>query len=229
VRSPDGKRRRPERDGLRAWRPPAEAPGDAGDGDLVEAGGQPTLWPPRGARGTAVRLAALALAAGLLLGFAAGHLTAKPAMPARAAGAQARIAAAGPLDRTAEIFFTGNRCAIAHGRTLQLGIEIDNRSGSTITVSQISSALPEGGLRQIGSELATCGSLAVPGGLPLSTVASGASAWLTMTFAVKVRCPAPYPVLFVIKYAAAGKTTSMYFAGFPDLSQVPYTGCRAHS
>jgi hypothetical protein len=195
---------------------------------VIETGGHLTLWPWRGARGTTIGIALAALVAGLLLGYAAGHLNAgAKGRPARATAT--KTAAPVSLPGIADISFTGNRCAIQHGRTLQLGIEIDNRSGSTINVDQIRSKVPLSGLSQIGSELGTCGSLQVLGGLPLTTVVDGATAWLTLTFVVKVRCPAPYPVLFVMSYDISGKKTSVYFDGFPDLSLVPYTGCRAHT
>jgi len=220
VSPPDRDERHPADEATWTGRPA----GGAGRGDLIELGGLPAAWPWRGLRATTIGVAAVALVAGLLLGFAAGHLTASPKRgPARPVSS---TSAAAPPSEVSAIFYTGNRCAVQHGRTLQLGIEIDNRSGHTITVDRIKSALPLGGLRQIGSELATCGSLQVPGGVPLTTIADGASAWLTMTFAVQVRCPAPAPVLFVISYAIAGKVSSMYFDGFPDLGTVPYTGCR---
>jgi hypothetical protein len=189
-----------------------------GDGDLIEIGGRPALWPGRGARAVAVGLALAALGAGFLLGFAAGQ----HASPGKT---RPRAVTRVPLPGEPQIFYTGNQCAVQRGRTLQLGIEIDNRSGQPIDVSRIRSVLPRGGLRQLSGEVATCGSLVVPGGLPLTTIVDGASAWLTMTFAVKVRCPASYPVLFVINYTIAGKVASEYFDGFPDLSLVSYSGC----
>ncbi|HXP18757.1 MAG TPA: hypothetical protein VN840_03825 [Streptosporangiaceae bacterium] len=224
MRPPDGGERRPAGDSVWAGTPR----GIAGHGDVVETGSPLTLWPWRGARGTATGIALAALVAGLLLGYTAGHLTASTGGgPAKAAAT--RTATAVPLPGIADVSFTGNRCAIQHGSTLQLGIEIDNQSGSTINVDQITSKVPLGGLRQIDSELGTCGSLQVPGGLPLTTIVDGATAWLTLTFAVKVRCPAPYPVLFVMSYDISGKKTSVYFDGFPDLGLVPYTGCRART
>ena len=220
VRSPDGHEQHQADES--AW---ARKPASGSGGDLIEIGGNLTLWPWRGGRGTTVGFALVALVAGLLLGFAAGHLTGRTSRtPPKTAAKSITVV---PLEGTGQIFFTGNRCAVQHGRMLQLGIEIDNRSGNTVTVDQIRSVLPLGGLRQVSSELATCGSLSLPGEAPLTTIANDASAWLTVNFAVTAKCPAPNPVLFVISYAALGKPASMYFNGFPDLSLVPYTGCRA--
>jgi len=199
-----------------------------GESDLIEIGGHPRLWPWLGARGTTAGIALAALAVGLLLGFAAGrHTGGAKARPAPRTTEKTAVAV--PLIGDAGIIFTGNRCAVQHGRTLQLGIEIDNQSGSTITINRIRSKLPLGGLRQISSEVGACGSVTVPGGSPVTTVAAGTSTWLTATFAVKVRCPAPLPVLFVVDYAISKKAASVYYEGFPDLGPVPYTGCRART
>ena len=206
---------------------------------MIEVGGLPGRWSwPGPAPRAWAAVAALAVA--LAAGFAAGHLTAgSPAPRARpTAGTVAstpatavRAPATPPAPAFAsgafpQIFFTGNRCSVQHGHALQLGIEIVNRSGRTITVNQIKSELPLGGLRQVSSAMATCGALPVPGGVPLTTIPDGTDAWLSMTFDVLIRCPAALPVLFAIDYATAGRLASVYFDGFPDLGSVPYSGCR---
>ena len=53
----------------------------------------------------------------------------------------------------------------------------------------------------------------------------GASTWLTVTFRVQVRCPAPYPVQFSVGYLMQGHAVTASLPGFPDLGQVPYSGC----
>jgi hypothetical protein len=202
--------------------------GDGG-GDLVDIGGRTRAWPWQGARGTTTGLALAALVAGLLIGFAGGHHLASNAKrhPDRV-----RTSIPASLRRpgaTAAIFNTGNQCAVQQGKTLQLGIEVENRSGRTIIVDRLDSVVRSDALRQIGAQLATCGSVRIPGGAPLRTIANDTTAWFTLTFAVKVRCPARYSVLFIMGYASSGmltSTSSMYFDGFPDLSNVPYSGCR---
>ncbi len=153
---------------------------------MIEIGGsgRRPRWPWRGVRRTAAGIALAALAAGLVVGFGAGRLTAVPkTRHTRPPASTASL----PLNSTTNIFFTGNRCALQRGTALQLGIEVDNLSGHTITVDQIRSELPlRGGLVQISSELATCGSLITPGGEPLTTIGNGASAWLSITFVVGV-------------------------------------------
>jgi len=192
---------------------------------MIEFGGsgrQP-LWPWRGVRAVTTGIALAALAAGLLVGFDVGRMTAAPKVTHSRPPASA---ASLPLSATPAIVFDGDRCALQRGKALQLGIEVVNQTSSTIIVDRITSRLPvRGGLVQTGSSLAACGELMPPGGPPSDTIASGASAWLSLTFAVPVRCPAPYPVQFVLKYTVAGKSLSAYLDGFPDLGQVPYTGC----
>jgi len=104
-----------------------------GESDLIEIGGHPRLWPWLGARGTTAGIALAALAVGLLLGFAAGrHTGGAKARPAPRTTEKTAVAV--PLIGDAGIIFTGNRCAVQHGRTLQLGIEIDNRAAKLYDV-----------------------------------------------------------------------------------------------
>jgi hypothetical protein len=196
----------------------------AGSDDVIDLGGHLRLWPWRSARGTAAGMALAALVVGLLLGFGAGRVTA--GQKARPTSTPRPSATAAPLIGTGGIVFTGNRCAVQRGRALQLGIEVANQSGSAVSVLRIDSVLPGHGLRQIGSAVATCGSVPVPGGVPVTSIVPGATAWLTGTFAVEVKCPAPLPVLFVVEYASSATRSSQYYQGFPDLASVPYTGCR---
>jgi hypothetical protein len=214
------------RPGGRAARPQAGAADD-----LVELGGHLTLWPWRGMRGRAMGLAAAALAAGLVIGFGTGRLTAphKPAVTPKPAITAISAPSGTDLPQIGSgIVFTGNRCAVQHGRKLQLGIEVANESGHTVSVLRIGSVIPGHGLRQLSSETATCGSVPVPGGKPVTSIEPGSTAWLTATFAVLVRCPAPQPVLFVVGFGSQVSRYSDYYQGFPDLGSVPYTGCREH-
>jgi hypothetical protein len=55
----------------------------------------------------------------------------------------------------------------------------------------------------------------------------GESAWMSVTFAVREECPGPLPVQFSVGYLVQGKPATASLPGFPDLSQVPYSGCGA--
>ena len=53
-----------------------------------------------------------------------------------------------------------------------------------------------------------------------------AGGWITVTFQVLVSCPHPLPVQFTLDYDQQGRAAAIRLPGFPDLAQVPYTGCR---
>ena len=191
--------------------------------DLIEMGGhRPRWWPFRGARGPAISIAFAALVAGLLLGFIGGHLQARNG--GRPAGASTAPATVLPAGGTA-ISFTGSRCAVQRGHTLQLGIEIMNQSGRTVVLRQIEPVLPLGGLREIASRWGTCGSLPEPGiGQPAS-IAPGATGWLTVTFDVLIGCPQPLPVFFKVSFVQGSRLVTADLDSFPDLGGVPYNNC----
>jgi hypothetical protein len=42
---------------------------------------------------------------------------------------------------------------------------------------------------------------------------------------VLVRCPKPLPVQFTLHYDQQGRLAAIRLPGFPDLGQVPYSGC----
>jgi hypothetical protein len=201
----------------------AESPGAAGDADVIEIGGHPPRWPWGTARGPAVSIA-LALAAGLLLGFAVGHLQAGAnGTPARPAISATTVFPAGDTAITG----TGNLCAVQLGHALQLGVEVVNRSDGTVALRQIEPVLPLGGLKAVASQWRTCGALAElgPGRRQATALGPGATGWLTVTFDVMVGCPQPLPVLFKISYAQAGRLVTAELPGFSDLGQVQYNNC----
>jgi hypothetical protein len=201
-----------------AWAGAGESPDTADDADVIEMGGHLLRWPWGSARRPAVSIALVALVAGLLLGFLGGHFQAK------STGRPGRAAAALPAGSTA-ISATGNRCAVQLGHTLQLGIEIMNESDLTAALRQIKPVLPLGGLRAIASQWGTCGSL--PGGGPeqATSLAPGATGWLTITFDVMVGCPQPIPVGFKVSYMQAGRLATTELDSFPDLGQVRFNKC----
>ena len=69
--------------------------------------------------------------------------------------------------------------------------------------------------------------LAIPDGLGQAAfvLLPGESTWVSVTFQVKLHCPAPLPVEFSLGYLVQGHTVIASLPGFPDLGQVPYSGC----
>lgn len=202
----------------------ARPSGAADDAEVMKVGGHSPHWPWRNAREPTIGLAVAALVAGLLLGFAAGHLQATTASkPARtAASAVTAALPAGP----AAIAMTGRRCAVQLGHALQLGIEIVNQSGRALALRQVRPVLPLGGMHPMAAQWGTCGSLPPwPGAQQATSLEADATGWLTITFDVLVRCPEPLPVEFKVSYMQAGRSATAEFLGFPDLGQVKYRNC----
>jgi hypothetical protein len=195
-----------------------ESPGAASDADMIEMGGHPPRWPWGSARGPAISIAVTALVAGLPLGFIGGRAGGRPS---RAATAPTTVLPAGDTAISA----TGSRCAVQLGHTLQLGIEIMNQSDRTVVLRQLKPVLPLGGLHAIASQWGTCGSLPEPGLGQATSLASGATGWLTVTFDVMVSCPQPLPVWFKVSYMQAGRLATAELDSFPDLGQVRYNNC----
>jgi hypothetical protein len=203
----------------------------------------PDGWRPasgwRPSRGACV-LAATALVIGLAAGFAAGRgggilperVAVRPAPVRPSATASPSLAPATSFPFTDSLALTQDTgaCSMQSGRQLALGVEVTNRSMVPVTLESAKAVLPLGGLTQVSWDWTTCGALpqtlAVQG-VPI--LMPGASAWLTMTFSVKLACPAALPVQFTIGYLAAGRPATASLPGFPDLSQVPYTGCPRNS
>jgi hypothetical protein len=118
-------------------------------------------------------------------------------------------------------------CSAQTGRLLALGVQVTNQSMVPVTLRSAKAVLPLGGLSPVIWHWSPCGAL--PQALAATQgdeiLQPGASTWLTMIFGVKVGCPAPLPVQFTVGYLAAGRSATVSLPGFPDLSQVPYTGC----
>jgi hypothetical protein len=150
---------------------------------------------------------------------------------------------------------TGGACSVQRGRELQLGVEVINLSETAVTLGQARTILPRGGLRLVSQQWAPCGALspswqAADGGMIVFDKSSGGvvvvevgsatpagaavlppngTAWLSATFRVLVACPSPLPVQFSVSYQENGRTDTAQLAGFPDLGQVTYTGCKGSS
>jgi hypothetical protein len=197
----------------------------AGD-DVLELGGRrrrvSRWWPPS----AALFLAVVALLAGLAAGYAVGvrHAGehAAPPTPSRAAAPAAPFSAGGfPLSQS------GPQCSVQNGRELQVGLQITNLSPAAVRLRRVEVVLPLGGLRVTSQAWWPCGKLPPTSGSILSpTLRRGASSWFTVTFQVLVRCPQPLPVQFTLDYDQQGRPAAIRLPGFPDLGQIPYSGCR---
>jgi len=200
----------------------------AGD-DVLEMGGGRRLvrrwrWPPS----AALVLGAAALLVGLAIGYAAGaQHSGEPAAlpsPSRAVASAAPFSAGGfPLSQS------GPQCSVQVGRELQVGLQIANLSPAVVRLRRVEVMLPLGGLRMISQAWGPCGELPLARQAPNSilppTLGPGASSWFTVTFQVLVRCPQPLPVQFTLGYDQQGRSAAIRLPGFPDLGQVPYSGC----
>lgn len=65
---------------------------------------------------------------------------------------------------------------------------------------------------------------ATPGGA--AVLPPNGTAWLSTTFRVLVACPRQLPVQFSVGYQENGRNGTAQLAGFPNLGQVAYTGCK---
>lgn len=178
-----------------------------------------------------------ALAVALLVGALAGYVAATGVGDIRVPGTRAEQRTATPapsrstLDTglapgTRPVVLAPPRCSVQVGDRLQLGVQIINRSARVVRLRGLSAVLPRGGLRPTGSSWGACGELSsVPDVNPYE-VSAGAAAWMTITLQVLRPCPAPTPVQFRLTYTHAGEVTTVNLGGFPDLDDVPYTGCR---
>jgi hypothetical protein len=198
------------------------------DDDIVELGRAGQRWRP--SRGAAV-LAAAALVVGLIAGYAAGNRRAPGAAagpaPATSASAPSPASSLFPFAASSALIQGTGACSVQSGRRLALGVQFSNRTAVPVTLRSARAVLPLGGLTAGAWHWAPCGALpqTLAGQGDEEVLQPGASTWLTMTFTVKVGCPAPLPVQFSVGYLALGHSGTVTLPGFPDLGQVPYAGC----
>jgi hypothetical protein len=213
------------------------------DDETIQFGGLPFRWPfpephllsrlsehlPRDARavgGVAARASLIALAAGLLIGFGVGRLTASASHRAGKAAAgnpRASDAAVQPLVVGPPIQATGAQCAVQIRADLQLGVEIQNISNFAITLDRIIPDFPMGGMSGISTAIGVCGAL--PNLNQSSSLLPAAKAWINATVAVRSGCPEALPVWFKVDYSRAGKPGKAVIQGFSDLGPVSYRDC----
>jgi hypothetical protein len=183
------------------------------------------LWNWRSPRGGAILLA-VGLVAGLVVGYTAGDRQApggasaprRPAPGSASASPALSLTAGGPA-----LIQAIGTCAVQNGRELQLGVQVTNQSTTDMTLSLVRPVLPLGGLKWISQQWAPCSTL--PTGQDPAVLTPGASTWFSVTFDVLVKCPGPLPVQFTVDYMQDGRPAATSLPGFPDLGQVPYTGC----
>ena len=169
---------------------------------------------------------ALSVVIALVVGGVAGYLTGSGrSSPALAPTPESSFDASG----TSVVVGTGARCSSQQGTTLQIGLEVANRSTKPVTLDQITVALPLGGLHTVSSSWSACGQLDPRDGREPLHLGPVATAWLSMTFDVLEQCPAPLPVLFTVEYSFQGQVKQDDVGGFRDLGEVPYDRCPPHS
>jgi hypothetical protein len=212
--------------------------------DLVELGGRQLRLPGwlssrlpgqlssrlpgwRPSRGAGV-LAVVALVAGLAAGYAAGdRARGGTALPAPSASPTAAPAARFSFTGTPALTQDTGACSVQRGHDLVLGVQLTNQSTQPLTLTTSKAVLPMGGLSQVTWQWGTCGAIAAPPAQTDDILMPGESAWMAVTFTVKEQCPGPLPVEFSVGYLLQGKPATASLPGFPDLSQVPYSGCGA--
>jgi hypothetical protein len=186
----------------------------------------PDWRPSRLSRGGAI-LASFTLVVGLTAGYAAGQqhagnrAAAPPPRPRTSASSVPPPVAISPA-----LIQDATGCSAQVGRNLlQLGVPVTNQSATAVTLGWIDANTPMGGLRIISQQWGPCGALPAGQEMVGDKLAAGDTTWVTVTVKVLVKCPGPLPVQFSVGYDADGSDASAMLPGFPDLSQVPYTGC----
>ena len=198
--------------------------------DILEQGGEQGSrrfhlpgWRP--SRGAGV-LAVAALAIGLAAGYAAGNRQAAGG----AARPQPTVTASAPASSfsfaaSPALFQDTGACSTQTGAELQLGVQVTNQSTEPIVLQTAKAVLPLDGLEQLTWQWGPCGALPNAAGQAQLILAASDSTWLTATFKVQIHCPGPLPVQFSVRYILQGHPVTASLPGFPDLSQVPYSGC----
>jgi hypothetical protein len=182
----------------------------------------------------------------------AGTSSGPAGFPAGAGAYSSRLTVG--LSGAQDLAQAGPECSAQHGHQLQVGVAVINLSESTLTLGPIKPVLPIGGMRPIAEQWVPCGTIpsSWPGSGPGSdtfiwvststgstgypnllpggdTVPPGGTAWLSVAFQVLVPCPRALPVQFTVSYSESGRPQTTRLTGFPDLGEVPYSGCTGGS
>jgi hypothetical protein len=111
-------------------------------------------------------------------------------------------------------------------KRLAASFEVTNVSEDRVSVDSVTGVLPEGGLRQRGP-VTLGGSCSRPGTLPpVEALPAGESRYYTLTFDLPKSCPARYPVLVRVEFAAAGFAETSLSLLYSDLSVPDFKTCR---
>jgi hypothetical protein len=176
--------------------------------------------PPRGT----VLAAAAALLIGLIVGYVAGDRQARHGAGSLSSPGSAPPAATFPTG-IAALSQSSSQCAAQIGSALQLGVQVTNESATALTLRRVEAILPLGGLKATAQAWGPCGALPGAGAALDDVLPGGASTWFTVTFRVLVKCPAAFPVQFILDYDQHGRAATAHLPGFADLGGVPYAGC----
>jgi hypothetical protein len=204
------------------------------------SGGNGAGWrPPRGA----AMFAAVALLAGLGVGYAAGNgahraatapsARSTPSVTPAATGVTTPSKALNALaDTGLALEQVPQSCSAQTGSKLQVGVLVQNVSPTAVTLTAVKPLFPvdAGTLRELSWQWEPCGIISYgPYQSTVDLVPNG-TAWLSVTLQVKVPCPAADPVQFDVKYVTRdGVHVTASLPGFPDLTSVPYSGCPSPS
>ena len=208
---------------------PAGATADPDGGDIIPGRSPrpPVRWSLRPS--WLVGLLAAVLVAGIGIGYlVGGHgKTRTVAAPPSSGAASEPLPAGSALAEVPKLNATGNTCVgmlASNGRPLMVGIEIVNGGPQPVVLRNVQGVFPLGGLRQVDSQAGQCDNNSTES-VAGRRIEPTATAWISLTLDVLVRCPGPLPVRFRVAYTADGGQGLQQLGGFPDLSEVPYPGC----
>lgn len=185
--------------------------------------------PPTATRPDPPRRRVLAVAAALLLSAVAGFVigdryTTTPAAQASAPPTPT-VFVPDPAF-TNSMIPSGNVCAIQIGpHRLQLGGEFTNVSQTPAEILSVEPVVDGGGLLVRTQQWGACAQLSPPAQAGAVIIPAGGSAWYSIMADVEVGCPAATPVQFRVSYRVGGRPESTLLQIFPDLGDVPFTGC----
>ena len=126
-----------------------------------------------------------------------------------------------------QLIGTGARCSLQKDHQLALGDEVRNGLDGPVTLIGVRVPYAAGDeLRPVGSVRGPCGQLpGVDNSIAGYHLPVGASVWLTVTVDVLTGCPAALHLTILLDYTQNGLIRTAMLADFPDLGDVPYTGC----